>query len=380
MTRRWDNIEILQAIDRLQSEAHGGGPLTGVTGLSLMQQIDNTAAYPPQSMRGFVQELRIAADIGLLSFRSDRDTQPNLADSDPNWYLQTIWDFALTVQGQDRARGRAVVQPPPDPSEDDGRQLSDLILRQIADAITQQYAPDEVVEFLGDEGIPPTQLALPDGTGAEDTYSVLAALWRWGSEGRRLFRQFVGRWLDDQLLSGPDAELRAQLIEQLARQGWRIREVDSMLVIGEPVRGIPVGAPFLRASRLHALIEVEARSLFLINQPAQGVFASMKAVEIRVRGLCGLGDDVIGVDLMNRAFGPGGPLADPSAPKGEQEGTRALFVGAYAVLRNPAGHRQIDYEDVSEAAEAVQTSSLLMRLLDRAERRLVAAGRGAAFP
>jgi hypothetical protein len=40
MARRWDNIEILQAIDRLQSEVHGGGPLTGVAGLSLMQQIE----------------------------------------------------------------------------------------------------------------------------------------------------------------------------------------------------------------------------------------------------------------------------------------------------------------------------------------------------
>ncbi len=84
---------------------------------------------------------------------------------------------------------------------------------------------------------------------------VLAALWRFGSEGRRLFRRFVGRWLDDRLLSGPDAELRARLIEQLARQGWRVRQADSVLVIAEPVRGIPVSAPFLRASRLHPLIE-----------------------------------------------------------------------------------------------------------------------------
>jgi len=30
----------------------------------------------------------------------------------------------------------------------------------------------------------------------------------------------------------------------------------------------------------------------------------------------------------------------------------------------------VDYDDISEAAEAVQTASLLMRLLDRAEARL----------
>jgi uncharacterized protein (TIGR02391 family) len=144
------------------------------------------------------------------------------------------------------------------------------------------------------------------------------------------------------------------------------------------VRGIPVSAPFLRASRLHPLTETEARDQFLINKPEQGVFASMRAVEIRVRKLAGLGDEVVGTDLMNRAFGPGGPLTDPQAVKGEQEGTRALFAGAYAVLRNPAGHRQIDYSDLSEAGEAVQTASLLMRILDRVEDRLLAAARQAA--
>ena len=40
------------------------------------------------------------------------------------------------------------------------------------------------------------------------------------------------------------------------------------------------------------------------------------------------------------------------------------------MFRNPAGHREIDYDDVIEAAEAVQAASLLMRLLDRVERRL----------
>jgi Protein of unknown function (Hypoth_ymh) len=45
-------------------------------------------------------------------------------------------------------------------------------------------------------------------------------------------------------------------------------------------------------------------------------------------------------------------------------------MGAYAVLRNPAGHREVDYQDVAEAAEAVQTASLLMRILDKIEARL----------
>lgn len=376
MVDRWDNIEILQGIDRRQQETYRGGPMRGVNGLYLMEQITGVMVHEPQLVRGFVQELHIARDLGLLSFNVQADPRPNLADADPNWYLQTISDFALTVEGQDRARGRMVVQPLPDPAEDDGRKISNLILKEVAAAITEQYAPDKVADFLAEEGIPPQELTLPDGIAPGDAHEILADLWRWGSEGRRI----IGRWLDDRLLSGPDAELRARLIEQLARQGWRVRETDSVPVICEPVRGVPVSAPFLRVSRLHPLIEAEARPQFLINKPGQGVFASMKAVEVRVRKLAGFGDEVIGVDLMNRAFGPGGPLTDVSAGKGEQDGTRMLFAGAYAVLRNPAGHRQVDYADLSEAAEAVQTASLLMRILDRVEDRLLAAGRNASGP
>lgn len=148
-----------------------------------------------------------------------------------------------------------------------------------------------------------------------------------------------------------------------------------MLVTAEPVRGIPVSAPFLRATRLHALIEAEARDQFLNNKPELGVFASMRAIEVRVRKLAGYGDEMIGVALMNKAFGKDGPLTDPAAPPGEQDATRSMFAGAYGMLRNPAGHRDIDYADVSEAAEAVQTASLLMRVLDRVEDRLLASAR-----
>lgn len=124
------------------------------------------------------------------------------------------------------------------------------------------------------------------------------------------------------------------------------------------------------AERCTPLIEQKARPQFSQRvNIEQGVFAAMRAVEIRVRKLAGFADDVIGVALMNQAVGPGGPLTNDSAARGEQDGTRALFVGAHAVLRNPLGHREVDYDDVAEAAEAVQTASLLMRILDRIEQR-----------
>lgn len=118
---------------------------------------------------------------------------------------------------------------------------------------------------------------------------------------------------------------------------------------------------------LHPLIESRCRRQFLLGEYEQAVFVGMKAVEVRVRELCGFGHESTGVDLMNRAFGPNGQLTDPSAVKSEQEGTRMLFAGAYATLRNPSGHREVDYDDVAEAAEAVVVASLLMRVLDRIE-------------
>lgn len=121
---------------------------------------------------------------------------------------------------------------------------------------------------------------------------------------------------------------------------------------------------------LHPLIEAKARRQFLIGEYENAIFVSMKAVEVRVRQLAGLGDDAFGTDLMTKAFSQGGPLADPAAPAGEVVGTMMFFRGAYAVLRNPSGHREVSFDDVTEASEAVMTASLLMRMLDKIERRL----------
>jgi hypothetical protein len=72
---------------------------------------------------------------------------------------------------------------------------------------------------------------------------------------------------------------------------------------------------------------------------------------------------------MTKVFKAGGPLFDSAAPSGEVEGTMMLFRGAYAVLRNPSGHREVSLDDAAEASEAVTTGSLLMRMLDKIEQR-----------
>ncbi len=61
-----------------------------------------------------------------------------------------------------------------------------------------------------------------------------------------------------------------------------------------------------------------------------------------------------GDKLMNQAFAPdGGLLRDEEAEVAEQLGLMNLFKGAFAYFRNPLGHRSIEFDDPTEAAEAV---------------------------
>lgn len=151
--------------------------------------------------------------------------------------------------------------------------------------------------------------------------------------------------------------------------------VDAIFVTERGHEALRQGLTTVRAAErldygLHLTIEQRVRPQFLLGEYEQAVFVAMKAVEVRVRTLAKLGNEVVGTTLMTQAFRPDGPLTDPAAVPGEQVGLMNLFQGAYAVLRNPAGHREVDYDDVTEAAEAVATASLLMRVLDRVERRI----------
>jgi uncharacterized protein (TIGR02391 family) len=122
---------------------------------------------------------------------------------------------------------------------------------------------------------------------------------------------------------------------------------------------------------LHPLL-VGARTKFLGGDFEFAVLEAMRAVEIRTRDLAGLGNSDIGVNLMQQAWSPKapGPLVDTAADGGEQLAVLQLFAGAVGLFKNPLSHRQIDYADATEAAEAVMLADLLMRLLDKTAARL----------
>jgi uncharacterized protein (TIGR02391 family) len=116
---------------------------------------------------------------------------------------------------------------------------------------------------------------------------------------------------------------------------------------------------------LHERLD-RVRTQFLMGEYELAAFAAMREVEIRVRELAKAEKSVIGVKLMRESFRPGiGPLSDPDLDPGEQVGMMELFAGAIGTFKNPPSHRQVDYEDPTEASEVVMLADLLMRLLDR---------------
>lgn len=94
------------------------------------------------------------------------------------------------------------------------------------------------------------------------------------------------------------------------------------------------------------------------------VFRAFKTVEIRVRELSGLPSELIGVELMRRAFAvEGGPLTDGKAPKAEREAMSHLFSGAIGCYKNPHSHRELEL-NFNEAFEMLLLASHLLSILD----------------
>lgn len=118
------------------------------------------------------------------------------------------------------------------------------------------------------------------------------------------------------------------------------------------------------------------RTQFLIGEYELAAFAAMREVEIRVRELAQADSSLLGVKLMRDSFARSGALANPGLDPGEQVGMMELFAGAIGTFKNPPSHRQVDYDDPTEASEVVMLADLLMRILDRLEQALPR-GRGA---
>lgn len=170
-------------------------------------------------------------------------------------------------------------------------------------------------------------------------------------------------WLDAHALIGPHTSNTASVWVRLTREGRRVAaEANPMPSLWARER---------LAGDMAAQLERRVRPIFNLGDHETAAFAAMKEVEVEVRRLARLDESVLGVDLMRQAFRPqGGPLADPSAHRGEQVALMDFFSGAIGTFKNPSSHRTVHFADPVEAAEVVQVADLLLRLLRRVEERL----------
>jgi len=127
---------------------------------------------------------------------------------------------------------------------------------------------------------------------------------------------------------------------------------------------------------LHSSISAASGEQFANGHYDEAVFAALRAIEHRVQTLTGSTDS--GKTLMATIFNERSARldiahddADDRQRADEAEGFKFLFMGAMQGLRNPRAHGAADLQtDEQEAMEMLATASLLMRALDRAEKRM----------
>jgi uncharacterized protein (TIGR02391 family) len=119
-------------------------------------------------------------------------------------------------------------------------------------------------------------------------------------------------------------------------------------------------------SSIHPVVKEETYAEFLRGDYETAVFKAFKAVEVAVRPYTTAPTNVVGRDLMVKAFhSETGTLRDPSEPTAERESLMELFRGAVGRFKNPTSHREVDFGEPAEVIEILQLASLLMRIVER---------------
>lgn len=173
-------------------------------------------------------------------------------------------------------------------------------------------------------------------------------------------------WLESKALVAPNPDQSSPQARIITRAGRRALAGGSLAEIQAAER---IGLD------LHPRLEGKSRPIFLLGDYETAAFKAMKEVEVRVRELAGLSNDLIGVALMRQAFQPnGGPLTDATHEGGERQARSDLFAGALGTFKNPTSHRIVSYNDPTEASEVILLADLLMRILDTIERNQAATG------
>lgn len=174
-------------------------------------------------------------------------------------------------------------------------------------------------------------------------------------------------WLEAQGLIVPAPEPNG-------RGGWRRLSRRARRFVSEGEFANYKTARLLPKEALHPRIADVAWGDFMRGLFDGAAFHAMKAVEVSVRQASGLGNDLVGQQLMRKAFAPhDGPLTDMTAESSERQGRSDLFAGVIASYKNPQSHRDVNLDDPQEALEIIYLANHLLRIVDA---RVKAKGEG----
>lgn len=106
---------------------------------------------------------------------------------------------------------------------------------------------------------------------------------------------------------------------------------------------------------------------YLSGEYETAIFKAFKLLEETVRNKAGQPSDVLGTDLMSKAFNPrSGILKHPDAQiNAEKEALHHLMRGAIMWFKNPSSHRTVGYDDTEEVARILAFANLLLNMVDQ---------------
>jgi uncharacterized protein (TIGR02391 family) len=139
------------------------------------------------------------------------------------------------------------------------------------------------------------------------------------------------------------------------------QKVNPSSTVSSPDTSIPVSA---QALQLHPDIHAKCWSLYTQEDYDNAIFNATKAIEVAVRRKSKLPDEVVGADLIVRAFKPDNPILTYSVVKAEQEGMMALLRGIIQVYKNPHSHRHVGIQNTSECLGILLMCSNLLFTID----------------
>ncbi len=280
----WNDFEILKLIDACDKGERGGI----YSGIALAQTLaaDRGMGLADGDDASLISELFVLHDAGLVTWEgpSSLGRVRPITPNEPNDYLNNIRDFALTIDGRDRARGQIVRISLPKPDEDDGRMIATLTLEDVARSIGGVHAPFQAIQLLIEAGISPEHDAGDEGETWEKVLPIFVLLSVGTSGQRRELRHFLGAWLDDELHTGPSDDQRNKIVGDLARQGWFVK--NRRLVVGEPVRrtGHIQASPSLPPDQLQALVWSAASAQWSNGTSARGGTSGRKGRQLDAAG------------------------------------------------------------------------------------------------